>query len=79
MELFFELWLIVLIIGAIVLLFLLSIDIIEAFEVPIILSFLCPPVALIALAMIAIVTMYNACRKNKAKIRKFLRLKNRDI
>ena len=76
MELFFELWLIVLIIGTLVLLFLLSIDVIEAFEVPIILSFLCPPVVLIALAMIAMSELYNTCRRNKANIRKFLRLKD---
>ena len=77
MDLWFVLWLTLLTVGAVVLVFLLAIDVIEGFEFAVILScILFPPCIVFFSVSFVIFEIYNTCRKNKTKIRKFLRLKN---
>lgn len=77
MDLWLVLWLILLTVGAIVLVFLLSIDVIDNFEFAVI--FVCilfPPYIVVLSVSFAMSELYNTCRKNKSKIRKFLRIKD---
>lgn len=69
------LWLTLLIVGSILLVFLFSIDVIEELDLPIIFGcILFPPIIVVFFVIFVMNEMYNTCRKNKAKIRKSLRL-----
>ena len=77
MDLWLVLWLTILAVGTIVLLFLLAIDVIEEIELVVIFAcILFPPITVVFSVFFVLMEMYNTCSKNKAKIRKFLRLKD---
>ena len=78
MELLFVVWAVLMFVGSLIVGFLLSIDAIDYdFAAAAAMCIAFPPVILgYVIFILPLQFLYDTCRKNKAKIRKFLRLKD---